>query len=80
MLEDRERDNTVEIQLPFLRYLAPKVMALGMRAPPSAQAVALGEAVARTAAALGRRVAVAGSTDLTHYGSNYGFSPARRRR
>jgi AmmeMemoRadiSam system protein B len=76
MLEDRERDNTVEIQLPFLRYLAPKAMALGMRAPPSSPAVALGEAVARTAAALGRRVAVAGSTDLTHYGGNYGFSPA----
>jgi MEMO1 family protein len=76
ILEDRERDNTVEIQLPLLRSIAPGVMALGVRAPPSAQAVALGQAIARSAAALGRRVAVAGSTDLTHYGKNYGFSPA----
>ncbi len=75
-VEDREEDNTVEIHLPLLRYLAPEVMALGMRAPPSSLAAALGEAIARAAAALGRRVAVAGSTDLTHYGRNYSFSPA----
>jgi len=74
--EDRERDNTVEIQLPLVRFLAAGVMALGLRAPPSASAQALGEAVGQAAAALGRRVAVAGSTDLTHYGSAYSFSPA----
>jgi len=74
--EDRERDNTVEVQLPLLRYLAPQAMTLGMRAPPSTLAAALGEAIAEAAAALGRRVAVAGSTDLTHYGRNYDFSPA----
>ena len=74
--EDREDDNTVEIQLPLLRYLAPEVMALGMRAPPSSRAAALGVAIAKAGASLGRRVAVAGSTDLTHYGRSYGFSPA----
>lgn len=51
-------------------------MALGMRAPPSSLAADLGAALAEAAAALGRRVAVAGSTDLTHYGRNYDFSPA----
>jgi len=76
--EDRERDNTVEIHLPLVRYLAAGAMVLGMRAPPSESAEALGAAIAESAAALGRRVAVAGSTDLTHYGSNYGFSPAGR--
>lgn len=76
--EDRERDNTVEIHLPLVRYLAAGVMVLGMRAPPSDAADSLGKAIADAASALGRRVAVAGSTDLTHYGSNYGFSPAGR--
>ena len=76
--EDRDRDNTVEIQLPLVRYLAAGVMVLGMRAPPSEAADSLGKAIADAASALGRRVAVAGSTDLTHYGSNYGFSPAGR--
>jgi hypothetical protein len=74
--EDRERDNTVEVHLPLVRYLAPEALVLGMRAPPSPLAAALGKAIAEAAAVLGRRVAVAGSTDLTHYGSNYDFSPA----
>ncbi len=76
--EDRERDNTVEIQLPLVRHLAAGAMVLALRAPPSAIAGTLGKAIADAAAALGRRVAVAGSTDLTHYGSNYRFSPAGR--
>ena len=32
--EDRQQDNTVEIQLPLVRYLAPDIRVLGMRAPP----------------------------------------------
>ena len=76
--EDRERDNTVEVHLPLVRYLAAGAMVLGMRAPPSAVSEALGTAIAEAAASLGRRVAVAGSTDLTHYGSAYGYAPAGR--
>jgi AmmeMemoRadiSam system protein B len=76
--EDRERDNTVEIHLPLVRFLSPGLLVLGMRAPPSPIAASLGDAITDAAAALGRRVAVAGSTDLTHYGSNYGFAPAGR--
>jgi MEMO1 family protein len=74
--EDRYADNTVEIQLPFLRHLFPDARALGMRAAPSVDAGRLGAALARAADSLGRRIAVAGSTDLTHYGSSYGFAPA----
>jgi len=76
--EDRDRDNTVEILLPLVRYLAAGVMVVGLRAPPSAAAPPLGAAIAECAAGLGRGVAVAGSTDLTHYGASYGFSPAGR--
>ncbi|MGA2479571.1 MAG: AmmeMemoRadiSam system protein B, partial [Spirochaetia bacterium] len=74
--EDRYADNTVEIQLPFLRHLFPNAHALGMRASPSAEAGHLGGALARAANTLGKRIAVAGSTDLTHYGTSYGFAPA----
>jgi hypothetical protein len=73
--EDRHPDNTVEVQLPFVRHLFPGARALGMRAAPSREAVLLGEALAAAGARLGRRIAVAGSTDLTHYGPNYGFLP-----
>jgi AmmeMemoRadiSam system protein B len=73
--EDLNADNTVEIQLPFVRHLLPKARALALRAPPAAAALRLGEALAACARDTGRRTAVVGSTDLTHYGPNYGFSP-----
>ncbi len=73
--EDRWPDNTVEVQLPLVRHLLPGARVLGLRAAPSAEALALGEALAACAAQLERKVAVLGSTDLTHYGPNYGFTP-----
>jgi len=76
--EDRYADNTVEIQLPFVRHLFPQARALGLRASPSKDAERLGRAIAECGGKVGRRVAVAGSTDLTHYGTNYGFQPAGR--
>jgi MEMO1 family protein len=74
--DDRHADNTVEVHLPLVRHLAPGAHVLGLRAPPTRDAVELGKALARAAADLGRAVAVAGSTDLTHYGPGYGFAPA----
>ena len=76
MREDRYADNTVEVQLPFIRHCFPSAKALGLRASPSAAASRLGEAVFQVARDLKRTVAVVGSTDLTHYGPNYGFAPA----
>jgi len=74
--EDRYADNTVEVQLPFVRFLFPEVRALGMRASPSREAARLGVVVAEAARSLGRKATVVGSTDLTHYGAGYGFQPA----
>ncbi len=73
--EDRSPDNTVEIQLPLVRHLFPEAMALGLRVAPSPEALKLGEILAEYARREGRRLAVVGSTDLTHYGPNYGWSP-----
>jgi AmmeMemoRadiSam system protein B len=74
--EDRSADNTVEVQLPFVKYLFPNARVLGMRVSPSRDADRLGKALAEAARGLKRSVGVAGSTDLTHYGSSYGFAPA----
>lgn len=76
MDDDRWADNTVEVQLPLARHFHPQARCLGLRAPPSAAAGGLGRAVAAAGRTLGRRVAVVGSTDLTHYGPNYGFAPS----
>ncbi len=76
LYEDRYADNCVEIQLPFVKYLFPKKKVIGMRAAPSEEAIHLGEVIYDVAKEMGRKVAVIGSTDLTHYGLNYGFMPA----
>jgi MEMO1 family protein len=78
--EDRFADNTVEVQLPFVKRLFPGAMALGLRAPPNGEAASLGEALAAISRDMGRRIAAVGSTDLTHYGPNYGFCPAGKGR
>lgn len=69
-------DNTIELQMPLLRrcFADSRLVAAGVPAQPnSAEA---GAGVVRAAKALGRDIVVVGSTDLTHYGPNYGFSPA----
>lgn len=78
--DDRSVDNTVEVQLPFIKYLFPQARVLSLRAAPSSDSIELGRAINQAAQRLGITVAVIGSTDLTHYGSNYGFAPAGRGR
>ncbi len=69
------QDNTIEIQLPFIRHFFGEVKILPFGVPPAPATIALADRVAERAAALGRRLKVVGSTDLTHYGANYGFTP-----
>ncbi len=73
---DRDIDNTVEIQIPLVRYAFPAAKVLWLRCPPNEQAILAGKRLAAAAKELGRRIAVVGSTDLTHYGESYGFEPA----
>lgn len=73
---DDEADNTVEVQLPFIACLFPRSRVLWLRAPNGPAALELGAALYKAAAGLGRSLVCIGSTDLTHYGPNYGFYPA----
>jgi len=75
---DDRPDNTVEVQLPLVKALFPQARLLWLRAPNGQSALALGAALAEAAGKLGRKLACIGSTDLTHYGPAYGFSPAGR--
>ncbi|MEE4607732.1 MAG: AmmeMemoRadiSam system protein B [Desulfobacteraceae bacterium] len=69
------QDNTIELQLPFIRHFFGEVKLLPIGVPPATATLTLARQVAAKAAALGRRIKVIGSTDLTHYGANYGFAP-----
>jgi AmmeMemoRadiSam system protein B len=64
-------DNTIELQLPIIKYFFPDVKLLPLGVPPAASSIKIGERVAEIAGELGQRIKVLGSTDLTHYGPNY---------
>jgi AmmeMemoRadiSam system protein B len=68
-------DNTIEIQLPMVKYFFPQAKLLAVRAPHSQQAIQLGQAVAQVAQELNLSLLAFGSSDLTHYGPNYGWAP-----
>ncbi|MBW2181040.1 MAG: AmmeMemoRadiSam system protein B [Deltaproteobacteria bacterium] len=69
------RDNTIELQLPFVKYFYENTKIVPIGVPPSNDAIEIARAVADISKQLGLRVKVLGSTDLTHYGLNYGFDP-----
>jgi MEMO1 family protein len=73
--EEYPGDNTIEVQLPFVKFFFPQAKVLALRAPHSKTALELGEAVVAVARELKVSLLVFGSTDLTHYGPNYGFAP-----
>jgi len=78
--EDRYRDNTIEVLLPMVHYFFPDANLLWLRLGAEIESFDAGKTVSRAAAELKRKIVVLASTDLTHYGSNYGFSPKGRGR
>jgi AmmeMemoRadiSam system protein B len=75
MKEEYPGDNTIEIQLPFVKHYFPQARLLAVRSPHSRQAMELGAAVVAVAQELKVSLLAFGSTDLTHYGPNYGWAP-----
>jgi AmmeMemoRadiSam system protein B len=69
-------EHSIEVQVPFIQYLFPDAQILPILTPPSEQAVMLGEAVGGLIKGdSNKKVVCIGSTDLTHYGPRYGFTP-----
>ena len=68
------QDNTIELQLPFIKYFFEDAKILAMGVPPNKSSLEIGRAVAAIAGQLGLTIKIIGSTDLTHYGRNYGFA------
>lgn len=68
-------DNAVELHLPMVRYFFPqaKLLMLGVAAAPIA--IDIGNKIGDFIYQKGLSAVFVGSTDLTHYGPNYGFMP-----
>ena len=70
-----EQEHSIEVQVPFIRHLLPGAMIVPIMVPANAQAAEVSESVARTIQTYRADAVVVGSTDLTHYGPSYGFTP-----
>jgi hypothetical protein len=79
LLEDNPQahvyEHSIEVQTPIIKHLFPKTSIVPIAVPPGEDAVLLGEGIGRLIAGKGLDAVVIGSTDLTHYGDNYGFTP-----
>ena len=73
--QNYHKDNSTELQLPFARHRFPKAELLPIRIPPSPVALEFGRALGDYLARTAPDAVVVASTDLTHYGPAYGFSP-----
>jgi AmmeMemoRadiSam system protein B len=73
--DDFTQDNTIELQLPFVKYFLKNARIVAVGLPPVDRSLDIGRYAVDAAARLNRSMKVIGSTDLTHYGPNYGFSP-----
>ena len=80
-LESPERftpDNTIELQMPFIRYFFTDARVLAMGVPPTTETLTVALSVVEIARDLDLSIVVVSSTDLTHYGPNYGFTAQGR--
>lgn len=67
-------DNTIELQMPFIRYFFKDARVVAMGVPPATETLSVARSVVEIAQDLNLKIVVVGSTDLTHYGPNYGFT------
>jgi MEMO1 family protein len=69
------QDNTIELQLPFIKYFFKDTKIIPIGVPPTKKSLEIGISAVKLAGHYGVSIKIIGSTDLTHYGFNYGFTP-----
>jgi MEMO1 family protein len=73
--EAHTREHSIEVQIPFIQYLFPDARIVPIMIAPDTQATQIGQKIGAFLAQQSKPVIVIGSTDLTHYGPSFGFTP-----
>ncbi len=73
--EAHSSEHSIEVQVPFIQQLFGGAKILPIVVPPTDEALALGGNVGSVIRQSDKKVVCIGSTDLTHYGPGYGFTP-----
>ena len=69
-----EPDNTVEVQLPFVKYLFPEARIVVLHLPPRDIILDIVDLIMEFVRRYDTKPIFVGSTDLTHYGPRYGMT------
>ncbi|MHC4623099.1 MAG: AmmeMemoRadiSam system protein B, partial [Planctomycetota bacterium] len=68
-------EHSIEVQVPFIQHLFAEAKILPVVVPPTDQAITLGTSTGEIVGGSEKKIVCIGSTDLTHYGPHYGFTP-----
>jgi hypothetical protein len=68
-------EHSIEVQVPFIQHLFADAKILPILTPPNERSISLGEKVGDIIRQQKKKIICIGSTDLTHYGPRYGFTP-----
>ena len=73
--EVHKHEHSIEVQVPFVQHFFAGAKILPILTPPNEKSILLGEAIGDIIQQQDKRIVCIGSTDLTHYGPRYGFTP-----
>ena len=68
-------EHSIEVQMPFLKYFFPRAKAVPISVLPDERAAELGSRTGDIVRGGGSDAVIIGTTDLTHSGDNYLFTP-----
>ena len=71
-----QHEHSIEVLAPMVKYFFPGAAIVPILVLPETSAAALGEAAVRAVTRLGRSAVFLASSDLTHYGPQFGLAPA----
>lgn len=76
--EAHDKEHSIEVQLPFLQYVYGdqfRIVPIAVGYSDHAMIMDAGRAIAKAISGMERDSVVVATTDLTHYGSAYGYTP-----
>ncbi len=71
-----DREHSIEVQMPMLKHFFPGSRAVPISIPPTGEAAAVGRRIGEYISRNDIDAVVLGTTDLTHYGDSYMFTPS----
>lgn len=74
-LQAHAAEHSIEVQVPFIQHLFPGAKILPILTIPNEESITLGSSIAEAVSSCDKKIVCIGSTDLTHYGPRYGFTP-----